>query len=158
MKQISTSQNKFVIVDNEDFEKLSKYTWSLSKGYASYGRWENGKKGKCTSYKMHRIIMNAKKGQEVDHIDGNTLNNQKSNLRIVTKTQNQMNRKIQKNNISGYKGVTWCKRTKKWIAQIRVETKTKFLGYFDDKNIAGNVYNLNAKKYFGEFAKLNTIL
>lgn len=154
MKIIPLTQNRFALVDNEDYKKLSKQKWCVSSGYAVYGR----SKGKNPlHFKMHRIIMNAKKGEDIDHIDGNRLNNQKSNLRIADRTQNQMNRKIQVNNKSGYKGVTWCKRTNKWIVQIRVKTKTKFLGYYNDKKEAGKIYNENAIKYFGEFARLNKI-
>jgi hypothetical protein len=151
MKKILLTQNRFTLVDDEDFEKLNKYNWCVSSGYAVGGTNRNG------HFKMHRIILGVKRGQEVDHIDGNRLNNQKSNLRIASRTQNQMNRKIQINNHSGFKGVSWCKRTKKWLVQIRVKTKTIFLGYFEERIDAANVYNETAKRFFGQYAKLNKI-
>lgn len=150
-KKIPLTQNRFTIVDNEDYHKLIKYNWCVSSGYATRGTNSNG------HFKMHRVIMNAKNNEEIDHIDGNRLNNQKSNLRIVTRTQNQMNRKLQKNNKSGYKGVSWCSKSKKWLSQIRINTHTKFLGYFVNKNKAAVVYNEAAMKYFGEFCNINKV-
>ena len=101
--------------------------------------------------------MKAEKGQEIDHKDGNGLNNQKSNLRLITHTQNCMNRDKNKNNTSGYKGVHWHKNYKKWGVQIRVNGKCKSLGYYDTKKEAAQVYNEGVKKYFGEVAKTNEI-
>jgi hypothetical protein len=151
MKKILLTQGKYTLVDNEDYNELSKYNWCFNGGYAKRG---TSKKG---HFKMHRVILKAKKGHEIDHIDGNGLNNQKINLRIATRTQNQMNRVIQKNNQSGFKGVCWDKKSKKWLSQIRIKTHTKFLGYFVNLRDAAIEYNKAAKKYFGDFANLNKI-
>lgn len=151
MKKIPTTQGQYALVDDNMYEKLSKFNWCLSSGYAVRGTSKNG------HFKMHRIIMKAKPNEETDHIDGNRLNNQLHNLRIVSRTQNQMNRKLQQNNKSGYKGVSWCKRSQKWMSQIRINTHTKFLGYFEDKKKAAIEYNKAAQKYFQEYANLNNI-
>jgi phage-related protein len=159
MKTIPLTKNRFAMVDDDDFDKLSKHKWCVnccgwgSKYlYAQRGKTSGGK----IKFLMHRVIMNAKKGQEIDHIDGNGLNNQKSNLRFVTRTQNQMNRIVQQvNNHSGFKGVCWDNKRGKWLAQIRVKTKTKFLGHFTNAEDAGKAYDDSAKIYFGEFARLN---
>ena len=114
-----------------------------------------------TMKKVHRVLYEKFHGQipdkmDIDHINRVKTDNRISNLRLVTKTQNQQNRVgVQANNKSGYKGVSWCRRSKKWMAQIRVNTKTKFLGYYTDPKEAAKVYNQNATKYFGEFAHLN---
>lgn len=104
---------------------------------------------------MHRLIIGAREGEYVDHINGNGLDNRRSNLRIATAMTNQQNRKLQKNNKSGYKGVSWDNTNRAWICQIRVNKRSKFLGYFKDAQEAGKAYDVAAEKYFGKFAKLN---
>lgn len=106
---------------------------------------------------MHRLIMHCPKNKQVDHIDGNGLNNQKCNLRIVTQQQNGWNRGTSGKNRSGYKGVCWLKQNRKWLAKIVVNYDAKSLGYFNSKKDAARAYNIAAKKYFGEFAKLNKL-
>ena len=127
--------NKFTLVDDEDFNMLSKWKWGFEAhdetSYASRQYIDPVQKdrrgwGKKIYVSMHRLIMNAPKGLEVDHRDGNGLNNQKSNLRICSRTQNMMNKKKYRNNKSGFKGVTWLRSSKKWISQIKVDGKPKY--------------------------------
>jgi AP2 domain-containing protein/HNH endonuclease len=106
---------------------------------------------------LHRLIMNAPADKEVDHINGDTLDNRRCNLRICSHKENLRNQKLPKNSKSGYKGVTWYKRIKKWRSHIRLNKKQIHLGYFDDIKLAANAYNEAAIKYFGEFAKLNDL-
>ena len=147
MKKIPLTQGKYTLVDEEDYNWLSQWKWYCSRdGYNEYAR--NGTFG----VGMHRIIMDAPSGKEVDHIDGDGLNNQKSNLRIVTHQQNRWNYKKPRNNTSGYKGVHWHIQHKKWQAKIKVNVKRIYLGYFDDIKLAALAYNQAAQKYFGEFA------
>src|SRR4051812_25890520 len=94
----------YTLIDEEDYENINKYKWSLSDGYAI--SWKNGR--------MHRFIMNAEKGQIVDHINGNKLDNRKSNLRFVTASQNAQNRPKKEGCSSKYIGVTYNKNEKKW--------------------------------------------
>lgn len=114
-------------------------------------------------YYIHRILYYLythidPKDNFIDHIDGNTLNNSIDNLRLVSNKQNQQNRATKnKNNSSGYKGVTWDKNRNKWIAQITVEGKCKFLGRYDCKIKAALAYNRAAIKYFKEYAALNKV-
>lgn len=153
-KEIILTQNKITIVDDEDFERLNKFKWHAhSTPHIFYAaRTFNNK-----MIYMHRYIMKTEGKLQVDHINGNPLDNRKSNLRIVTQKQNTRNSKMKNTNTSGYKGVYWYKRSKKWCTHIHVDGKTINLGYFDDKNDAAKVYNEAAIKYFGEFAKLNII-
>lgn len=112
-----------------------------------------------TSLLMHRVIMERvlnrklKPGEEVDHIDGNGMNNARSNLRVVTSSQNKMNTRLRSNNTSGYKGVTWHKASNAWRAQIRVNGKYIRLGLFKDAEDASDAYKKAALKHFGEYAR-----
>ena len=94
---------------------------------------------------------------DVDHINRVSTCNSKNNLRLATRSDNQRNKKIQRNNTSGYKGVCWDKARNKWKSGIHVNGKIINLGRFDTKEEAARVYNEAALKYFGEFAYLNVI-
>lgn len=105
--------------------------------------------------KNHRIIFLMCHGflpEIVDHIDGNVSNNDVSNLRAATKGQNNYNRKMGNNNTSGVKGVVWCKRLRKWQAQLRVNNKNMHLGYFENLDEAKNMVESYRKNLHGVFA------
>ncbi len=158
--KIELTQGKYALIDDEDFDYFNNWKWYASKSkrtfYAKRNVYTN-KKG--TTIKMHREILGLTKEDkiQVDHKDGNGLNNQKSNLRIVTQNENQHNSRKRKDNTSGYKGVSWDKRNKKWVTQIYFQDKQNFLGYFNDKIEAAKAYDKKAIELFGEFAKTNFI-
>jgi len=102
---------------------------------------------------MHILITGYKIGRRVDHINGNGLDNRRSNLRIATSQQNNRNRKICNLNTSGFKGVRLDRN--KWRADIRIDGKRKNLGRFVNPEAAAAAYDEAARKYFGEFATLN---
>ena len=160
MKQIQLTQGKFTFVDDEDFDFLSKNNWCAEerqkdKFYAS--RSIDNKNERRHIY-MHRLLMQIPNDKQIDHIDGDGLNNQKNNLRIASIAENQRNRIVlAKNNTSGYKGVSWIKRAKKWGARIRIDRKLKHLGYFNHKKEAASAYNNAAVRLFGNFANLNML-
>lgn len=161
-KQITLTQGKFTIVDDEDFEWLNQWKWCANKihniWYAIRGLIHSEKiaNGKHICILMHRQIMNCPKGFEIDHQDHNGLNNQKSNLRICTRNQNQHNQKIQTRiKSSQFKGVYWDKSTKRWPAQIKYNSKRIHLGGFGSEIEAAKAYDKAAKRLFGEFARLN---
>lgn len=157
MKKIRLTQNKYVLVDNDDYKLLSKQKWYYNQGYACYVKYYN--KGK-SSHKilMHRVINKTSDGLETDHIDGNKLNNQKINLRAVTKSQNMCNRGLQKNSTSGYKGVAYRgKVINKWRAYITKNKNRYYLGDHVTKELAALAYNNKATELFGEYARLNEI-
>lgn len=106
---------------------------------------------------MHRQIMNSPTGLEVDHRDRDRLNNQRSNLRLATRSQNATNKSIQSNNTSGYRGVYWLKRDKKWLARVGINGKFINAGLFKDKRQAALAYNKKAIELFGEFAVPNEL-
>lgn len=152
MKSIVLTQGKKALVDNDDYELLAAHNWYAAKrGYGFYAQRVSKRK----VVQMHRVVMNAKKGEEIDHINGNTLDNRKGNLRKVTRSQNEWNRKKQSNNTSGYKGVIFSRD--RYVARIKVLKKVYYLGAFKDKKEAALAYNYAALKYHGEFALLNKI-
>lgn len=124
MKRIPVGDT-FALVDDADYEMLSKYRWVLNKGYAFTTSGVNGER------RMHRIIMGAQRGQEVDHIDRNPLNNSRTNLRLCTHQENALNRSLFKNNKSGAVGVSWHKISSKWMAHIKRNGKDKHVGIFE---------------------------
>ena len=106
-------------------------------------------------YVAHRIIFLMHRGylpEQIDHIDGNGLNNDIENLRAATRSQNGSNRGAQKNNTSGFKGVSWHKKAQKWQAQIIADRKHRYLGYFDTPEAAHEAYKAAAIKLHKEFA------
>lgn len=106
---------------------------------------------------MHRQLCGSPKNMEIDHINGNRLDNRRANLRVVTRQQNQWNAKGKKNSTSSYKGVWLRKRSGKWESAINTGSGQKYLGSFLSEEEAALAYNEAAKKYHGEYARLNRI-
>ena len=156
MKEIKLTQNKVAIVDDEDFIYLSKHKWCCGDGYAQ--RRNTIANSKSTAWKMHWEIMGKpEKGYNIDHINGDKLDNRRCNLRVCSGTENIRNRKTHSNNKSGYKGVWWRKDRHIWNAKIKVDDRIIHLGQFKNKEDAAIAYNNAAIKYHKKFAKLNTI-
>lgn len=141
VKTMVLSGGHATIVDWEDYLWLGQWKWSYSHGYAM--RKEKGK----TIY-MHNVIL----GKYVDHVDGDTLNNTRDNIRLCSVAQNGRNRGRNKNNTSGYKGVFKQTKSNTWIARIVVDKQPIYLGSFKTPEKASEVYQKAAKKYFGDFA------
>jgi len=110
---------------------------------------------KQLTVRMHRVIMGEPDNLEVDHKDGNGLNNRRRNLRGATKSNNQHNVRIRRDNSSGFKGVSWCNRKKKWHARIALNKRGKHLGYFATAEAAYGAYCEASKKYHGEFGRVD---
>lgn len=160
MKEIPLTRGKVALVDDADFEGLSRFKWYAHKGtrtwYAHRNRQLNA--GKQTTVLMHRQILGAVPGKEVDHRDGNGLNNQRCNLRLCEHAENGHNRcRKMAGGSSRYKGVSWNKRLGKWRADISVNWCQKYLGLFSDEGDAARAYNAAAVQFYGEFAALNVI-
>jgi len=156
MKKISVG-NLIALVDDEDFDLVSRFHWVKKRVPNSdiiYAR--NVKRmGKFTKeIRMHRLILNPKPDEEIDHIDRNGLNNQKYNLRLSLDGENQINR-ISKTGSSRFKGVYFNKDVNKWAAQIQSKGKNHWLGCYDDEFEAAMVYDVAARKLFGEVARCN---
>lgn len=158
MKRIPLTQGKFAIVDDDDYESLSKFTWCYKAdkcGYAIRGMWIYPK---TKIIRMHRQIMNTPKGMQTDHINGDGLDNRQSNLRICTNQQNSMGHKKKiKNKTSKFRGVSWLKDRQKWRSVIMFNQKQTHLGHFHSEGDAAFAYNKKAKELFGKWAQLNTV-
>jgi hypothetical protein len=157
MREIPLTQGQVALVDDEDYERLSAFKWQVRRGrYTFYAqRGVTVSAGVQRTVQMHRVILDAPRDMDVDHRDGNGLNNQRENLRLCTNTENQRNKRRYVNNTSGYKGVHWAKNVGKWWAYIHVDGAYKNLGYFTSKEDAARAYDEAAVKYYGEFAFLN---
>ena len=132
MKKIILSKGELVLVDDLDFEWLNQWKWyANARGYAVRSRYVKGSGERGIIY-MHRVLNSTPDGYKTDHIDRNRLNNQRNNLRTVTESQNAMNTKLRKDNTSGYKGIWWHKKNKKWIASIEVAKKVINLGSYSN--------------------------
>ncbi len=154
MKEIPLTQGKFAIVDDKDYDWLSKWKWCYNSGYAV--RMSPGVNGKQRKILMHREILQTLKGTETDHINGDRLDNRRYNLRVCTHSQNMMNQRKTRG-CSRFKGVHWHKAHKKWHAKIKKERKNQHIGYFDVEDNAALAYNEAATELFGEFASLNEV-
>jgi hypothetical protein len=137
MKEIKLSNGMVVVVDDLDYEELARHNWWYhADGYA-YRQVCKGRtktyRGKVDSILMHRAIMQTPDGMDTDHINMNKLDNQRHNLRITNRTQNNFNTGIHSNNTSGYRGISWNKRLKRWRVYIGGSLNRTELGHY--KNI-----------------------
>lgn len=134
-------------IDIEDIEKVKEYKWH----YANKQKYVEARiDGK--NVRLHRLIMKAPAGKEVDHINRDVLDNRKMNLRVCTRAENAKNRALEVKNTSGYSGVTWHRTHKKWMASIQVDNEVVHLGYFKNLDLAKEVRIEAEEKYYGEFA------
>jgi hypothetical protein len=159
MKEISLTRGKVALVDDEDFEWLNQWNWCYrtpksGKNAMGYAIRMTQKDHVRTRIHMHRLIMNTPPELEVDHINGNRIDNQKSNLRNCTHQQNIFNKTNLWNNTSGYRGVSLY-YSKYWVARITINVKISHIGTYKTAEEAAHAYDIKAVKCFGEFAGLN---
>lgn len=158
MKKILLSRGLEAIVDDDDFERVNQWKWQAKPEHRNFyairsAPTENGKR---TTIAMHRFIIGAGPCQQVDHRNGNGLDNRRFNLRICTCAENQFNTGP-KSTACPYKGVSWHKRLRKWQARIRKDDVLYHLGYFSSAHCAAIVYNWAAERLFGQFCRLNEV-
>lgn len=159
MKTIKLTQDQVALVDDEDYERIDAHKW--------FANWVKNARlfyamrkslmddGKRCTILMHREVLGAMKGSDVDHINHDTLDNRQGNLRVCTRGQNLANQRIGINNTSGFKGVSWHNDAGKWQAYLNVNSKRRYLGNFPTAIEAALAYDREASKTFGEFALTN---
>lgn len=143
-------------IDDEDIEIFNRHKWGVAnKNGTPYIQSTINIDNKRKTIQLAREIMNASSSVLVDHIDGNTLNNKKYNLRFADKKTNAQNMKSNINTTSVHKGVSWDRFRNKWRSVIKVNGKQKMLGRFLIENDAAVAYNNAAIEFFGDYARLN---
>lgn len=159
--QIELQNGLIAKVDEEDWVTLglSRYTWQAKKhGHKSYviaNVW-NSERKQQVGVRMHRLILNAQPGQFIDHIDGDGLNNLRTNLRFASNAQNQQNTSSRRGS-SQFKGVSWMVSKGKWLVAFRCEGQHHFVGYFDNEIEAARAYNAAIVPLAGMYARLNPV-
>jgi hypothetical protein len=166
VKQITLTRDGITLVSDEDAD-LESYSWypQVARGRLSYANRLNysDDNGVLVHEALHRVIMGRllgrplRRGEYVDHIDGNGLNNVRENLRLANGSQNGSNRRMSARNKSGYKGVSWNAQQQTWCASVCVNYQKFYLGNFASKHDAARAYNAKAIELHGQYARLNVI-
>ena len=159
MKEIKLTNGGVTLVDDSDYEELNQYKWFAHKerdtayvlryqynGFRQYGR-----------VLMHRQILNPEKSDDVDHVNGDGLDNQRSNIRVCSRQQNLENQRLRSDNTSGFKGVSLCNKNRAWRATVNLNGKQVHVGCYPTKEAAAQAYNHKAIELFGQFARSNAI-
>lgn len=163
MKEIPLTKGYVALVDDEDYSKVSLYRWqALEKRrkdgtvYGVYARQTRRDGTKTIHRLLHRVLLDiSDPAIQVDHHDGDGLNNQRDNLRVSTNQQNQSNRRKRTRTSSQYKGVSLHKPYGKWKSQISTDGEHRYLGLFESEIAAASRYDEAAREHFGVFACLN---
>lgn len=168
MKEVPLTKGYVALVDDSDYENLSRYSWGVVRNggrrllYAvtdlpvlDGSLWRNGKPRRRKLF-MHRMLL-GEGSRVVDHKNGDGLDNRRCNLRPTGHAQNLQNRGRPSNNTSGFKGVYWCRQTSRWAVRVTANGKTTNLGRHKSKIAAAIEYNIAAVQFHGEFAKLNDV-
>lgn len=152
-REIPLPHGHVAIVDAADYDWLMQWKWQETSGYARRTQKENGK---YKSMSMHRILLSPLPGFEVDHVNGNTLDNRRCNLRVCTRSENNRNvRKPRYRRSSQYKGVHRYRPRERWSVTITSYGKKIYLGRFDSEVEAAHAYDIAVRKIHGAFARLN---
>lgn len=153
MRDIHLINGAVAIVDDDDFVRLSAFRWRADRGGYAVRMAHLGIDRKGRLVAMHRVVAAAAPGDIVDHINGNRLDNRRSNLRLSTHAGNSQNRRA--TGASGFKGVTLHRQTGKWQAAIKPGGRNIHLGLFTDPVIAARSYDRAATEHYGDSARLN---
>ena len=156
MIEIPLTRGFVALVDEADAALVGRHQWrALKSGKGTKVRWyASAGQGKATTL-MHRLIMAAPIGMDVDHRDYDGLNNRRGNLRLATRSQNMANARMRSDNSTGFRGVGWHRQMERWRAYVRVDGRLRSLGLHDAPEDAARAYDAAAREAFGEFASLN---
>ena len=159
MREIELTKGYKTMVDDEDYEGVSQHKWFAHVDYRGgvYARRQRRDGNKQVTVLMHREITGVPRGMEVDHIDGETLDNRRENLRVCTHSQNRKNTHGSHGDVL-YKGVCYNKGQDRYTAKIGCDGKQHWIGYFKTPEEAALAYNDAARRYHGEYACLNEVV
>lgn len=148
MAEIQLANKQIALVDDSDLDRFGNTKWHMGAGgYV-----------KCAKGYLHRMVLNAPNGVEVDHINGNKLDNRRGNLRLASSSENKWNRGKQNGTYtSRFKGVSWHSSRRVWCAQIKVKRKLIYIGSYHTELEAARAYNHAARQYHGTFAAVNNV-
>ena len=155
MKKIALTQGLFATIDDEDWELVSKHRWHACwEGNTFYAVTKIRRAdGSRASIRMHRLLLEARNGLDVDHCDGNGSNNVRANLRIATRSQNMRNCRRHADTASGMKGAYWDKNRRGWFSHIQVDGRLIYLGSFSTPDEAHAAYCAASVRYHGELGR-----
>lgn len=158
MRQVPLTKGKFAVVDDADYELVSRYKWTANQaGRRWYARtYAPGIDGRQRYTFMHRLILGFPMGAVSDHINGNSLDNRRSNLRVCSYAENSRAfRQPKAHKTSAFRGVSWEEKRQRWYVQIKVNYQKIHVGRFDDEREAALAYDAAARKHFKIFAQPN---
>jgi hypothetical protein len=158
MGSIVLNNGMSVLVDDDLFDELNQHRWTYQKrrngrGYAV--RCVRGSDGKYRTICLHRVVAQTPEGMFADHIDGNPLNCTRANLRNVTRQENSWNRRAKASSTSQFIGVSWSTRARKWLAQIMIENRVRYLGAYASEVEAAMVRDTATREHYGAIGRLN---
>lgn len=161
MAEVHLTRGLLALVDDADLPIIAAFKWWANRDHRTHyarasiylGRFN----GKCRFRRlvMHRLILDAPAGTQVDHINGDGLDNRRANLRLAGAHENAWNQRAPLNNSSGFKGVTFARREGRFQASLELDGKAIWCGYHATAEAAARAYDAAALKHFGEFARLN---
>ena len=158
MKSIPLTQGRFALIDDDDFDKVVAYrSWHAVESRGTFYARTNVhcKDGHWTLLPMHRLIMGVSGNLQVDHKNGDGLDNRKENLRVCTQGENAKNRRRSSLSTSPFKGVSFRKRERRWVARVNSNGKRLWLGMYSTAEEAARVYDAKAREVYGAFARTN---
>lgn len=159
MVEIPLTRGLVATIDAEDVDLVTGYRWYAAPGnrdlFYALTRIREG--GVRRTVMMHRLINRTAPGLQTDHINGNTLDNRRSNLRTVTRAQNMWNRRADLHGSSSFRGVSWQAKSGKWLAMIQANKSRQYLGLFADERDAARAYQSAAERLFGNFNRRQQI-
>jgi hypothetical protein len=149
---VTLTQGYVATIDRADVARVSRYNWyAFPRRHAVYAMARIPGNASDTRISLHRFIAARDDDLDIDHKDGDGLNNRRRNLRPATRLQQAMNRSLRGGGSNAYRGARWVPKRNKWVAKITIEGKVRYIGHYDTEQEAARAYQYVARRVFGEF-------